>query len=133
MLHIFRIENGVLREKDVDTIMPSLAEDGSWIDLVDAEEDERNLVQQFLQAELPDSDDMEEIEASARFFSDEQGLHVHSLFLFQSEGRARTSTVAFVVQEGRLLSFRDSRLPDFRLLRLRVRRGWVKEIGRAHV
>ena len=69
---------------------------------------------------------MEEIEASARFFSDEQGLHVHSLFLFQSEGRARTSTVAFVVQEGRLLSFRDSRLPDFRLLRLRVRRGWVK-------
>ena len=41
MLHIFRIENGVLREKDVDTILPSLAEDGSWIDLVDAEEDER--------------------------------------------------------------------------------------------
>ena len=34
--------------------------------------------------------------------------------------------MAFVVQEGRLLSFRDSRLPDFRLLRLRVRRGWVK-------
>ena len=61
MLHIFRIENGVLREKDVDTIMPSLAEDGSWIDLVDAEEDERNLVQQFLRAELPDSDYMEEI------------------------------------------------------------------------
>jgi len=126
MLHIFRIENGVLREKEVDTLMPALAEEGSWIDLVDAEEAERNLVQQFLQAELPDSEDMEEIEASARFFSDEHGLHVHSLFLFQSEGRARTSTVAFVVQEGRLLSFRDSRLPDFRLLRLRVRRGWVR-------
>jgi magnesium transporter len=126
MLDIFRIENGVLREKNVDTIMPSLAQDASWIDLVDAEEEERNLVQQFLQAKLPDSDDKEEIEASARFFSDEQGLHVHSLFLFQSEGRAQTSSVAFVVQDGRLLSFRDSRLPDFRLLRLRVRRGWVK-------
>ena len=126
MLHIFRIENGVLREKDTESILPTLADDASWIDLVDSEDSERELVQQFLEAELPASDDMEEIEASARFFSDEQGLHVHSLFLFQSEGRARTSTVAFVVQEGRLLSFRDSRLPDFRLLRLRVRRGWVK-------
>ncbi|BAP14259.1 MAG: magnesium transporter CorA [Alcanivorax borkumensis] len=126
MLHIFRIEDGVLREKEVNATMPTLSEEGSWIDLVDAEDAERNLVQQFLQTELPDSDDMEEIEASARFFSDEQGLHVHSLFMFQSEGRARTSTVAFIVQEGRLLSFRDSRLPDFRLLRLRVRRGWVK-------
>ena len=126
MLHIFRIENGVLREKDTESILPTLADDASWIDLVDSEDSERELVQQFLEAELPASDDMEEIEASARFFSDEQGLHVHSLFLFQSEGRARTSTVAFVVQEGRLLSFRDSRLPDFRLLRLRVRRDWVK-------
>ncbi|MCG8392725.1 MAG: magnesium/cobalt transporter CorA [Pseudomonadales bacterium] len=126
MLQIFRIENGVLREKDTESILPVLAEEASWIDLVDSEDSERELVQQFLETELPDSDDMEEIESSARYFSDQQGLHVHSLFLFQSEGRSRTSTVAFVVQEGRLLSFRDSRLPDFRLLRMRVRRGWVK-------
>ncbi|MDX1804645.1 MAG: magnesium/cobalt transporter CorA [Alcanivorax sp.] len=126
MLHIFQIQNGILREKDPADILPDLAEQASWIDLVDAEDHERATVQQFLKEALPESEDMEEIEASARFFSDSQGLHVHSLFVFQSEGRTRTTTVAFVVQDGRLLSFRDSRIPDFRLLRMRVRRGWVK-------
>ena len=45
MLHIFRIEDGVLREKEVNATMPTLSEEGSWIDLVDAEDAERNLVQ----------------------------------------------------------------------------------------
>ena len=49
MLHIFRIENGVLREKDTETILPTLADDASWIDLVDSEENERELVRPFLQ------------------------------------------------------------------------------------
>ncbi|EKF74041.1 Mg2+/Co2+ transporter [Alcanivorax hongdengensis A-11-3] len=126
MLHIFQIQNGILREKEPEDILPMLAEKASWIDLADAEDDERATVQQFLQEELPDSDDMEEIEASARFFSDAQGLHVHSLFVYQSEGRSRTTTVAFVVQDSRLISFRESRIPDFRLLRMRIRRGWVR-------
>ena len=126
MLQIYRIENGVLREKATDDMLPVLAEEASWIDLEEPDEAERNQVQQFFKDEMPDSDDMEEIESSARYFSDEQGLHVHSLFLFQSEGRVRTSTVAFVVQAERLLSFRDTKLADFRLLRLRIRRGWVK-------
>ena len=126
MLQIYRIENGVLREKATDDILPVLAEEASWIDLEEPDEAERDQVQQFFKDEMPDSDDMEEIESSARYFSDEQGLHVHSLFLFQSEGRVRTSTVAFVVQAERLLSFRDTKLADFRLLRLRIRRGWVK-------
>lgn len=126
MLHVYDIENGVLRERDVEQLTPATADAASWIDLVDATEDERHQVQHLFRQSLPDSDDVEEIESSARFFHDEHGLHVHSLFTYQAEGRHRTSTVAFVLQPGRLLTFRDSRLPDFRLMRMRMRRGWVR-------
>ena len=128
MLHLFAIENGILREKEgtgegINAIHPQHA---SWIDLVEPDEQERQHVEAFFEDTLP-ADDKEEIESSARYFSDEHGLHVHSLFLLQSEGRSRTSTVAFVVQEERLISFRDDvRMADFRLMRMRIRRGWVK-------
>ena len=126
MLHVYDIERGVLRERDVAELTPGTADAASWIDLVDASDEEREQLQHLFRQNLPESDDVEEIEASARFFHDEYGLHVHSLFVYQAEGRHRTSTVAFVLQPGRLLTFRDSRLPDFRLMRLRVRRGWVQ-------
>ena len=126
MLHVYDIEKGVLRERDVAELTPGTSDAASWIDLVDASDEEREQLQHLFRQNLPESDDVEEIEASARFFHDEYGLHVHSLFVYQAEGRHRTSTVAFVLQPGRLLTFRDSRLPDFRLMRLRVRRGWVQ-------
>ena len=126
MLHVYDIENGVLRERDVADLTPTTSDAASWIDMVDATDEERQQVQHLFRQALPDSDDVEEIESSARFFNDEHGLHVHSLFVYQAEGRHRTATVAFVLQPGRLLTFRDSRLPDFRLMRLRVRRGWVR-------
>jgi magnesium transporter len=126
MLHVYDIERGVLRERDVAELTPSTADAAAWIDLVDATEEERQEVQHLFRQVLPESDDVEEIEASARFFHDEHGLHVHSLFAYPAEGRHRTSTVAFVLQPGRLLTFRDSRLPDFRLMRMRMRRGWVR-------
>lgn len=130
MLHLFNIENGVLREKDASAdgagSLEEKALQAKWLDLVEPEEHERDLVQSFFKDELP-TEDKEEIESSARYFSDEQGLHVHSLFMLQSEGRSRTSTVAFVVQNDRLISFRDDiRMADFRLMRMRIRRGWVK-------
>jgi magnesium transporter len=128
MLYVYDIEDGVLRERDVAGLTPDTAKEASWIDLVDATDEERQEVQHLFRQALPESDDVEEIESSARFFHDEHGLHVHSLFVHQSEGRHRTSTVAFVLQPGRLLTFRDSRAPDFRLMRMRIRRGWVRAL-----
>ncbi len=128
MLHLFNIENGVLREKGSASHPAdgALIGQASWLDVVEPDDAERGLVQSFFEDALP-SDDKEEIESSARYFSDEHGLHVHSLFLMQSDGRSRTSSVAFVVQDDRLISFRDdTRMADFRLMRMRIRRGWVK-------
>ena len=81
MLHVYDIERGVLRERDVAELTPGTSDEASWIDLVDASDEERQQLQHLFRQNLPESDDVEEIEASARFFHDEYGLHVHSLFV----------------------------------------------------
>ena len=126
MLYTFSLQGGVLREVASDADAAANLELAQWIDVVDGQEEERARLERVYQAELPGSDDVEEIESSARYFTDSQGIHVHSLFLYQSEGRHRTTTVAFILQPDRLLTLRDTEIPDFRLMRMRIRRGWMR-------
>lgn len=93
-----------------------------WVDLVDPDNDERALVEARYRQHLPDPDEVEEIEATARFFEDQDGLHIHSLFLHEVQGRLRNSTVAFTLGAERLVTLHDHPIPVFRLLRLRSRR-----------
>ncbi|MBQ0755357.1 MAG: magnesium/cobalt transporter CorA [Gammaproteobacteria bacterium] len=125
MIYTFDIRRGYLWEQDVQPDNGEALLACHWIDLVDAQDAERDLIQQVLTATLPDSDEVDEIEASARYFTDEEGMHVHSLFLYQSEGRHKTTTVAFILQPQRLLTLRDNEIPDFRLMRMRIRKGRV--------
>ena len=66
--------------------------------------------------------DVDEIEASARFYEDAGGLHIHSLFLQEVEDRPRNTSVAFTVTRERLFTLREREIPAFRLLRMRARR-----------
>ncbi|MEH6649579.1 MAG: magnesium/cobalt transporter CorA [Motiliproteus sp.] len=122
MLRVFTIVNGRLAEQKAsqEGATPEL-KGGAWIDAHEPSEEERDKLEEFLRAELPESDDVEEIESSARYFIDQSGIHIHSLFLAQSEGRHQTVTTAFILQPDRLISVRDGDLADFRLLRLRTR------------
>jgi len=127
MLHVFTITENTLKELrhgPGGDAMP-IAE-AKWVDITDPTDAERELIETVHRAPLPDPDEMEEIEASARYFIDSEGIHVHSLFLYQSEGRHKTESVAFILNERQLLTFRDTELPDFRLLRMRTHRGWVE-------
>nr|BBC69164.2 Fluorescent Mg2+ indicator [synthetic construct] len=66
--------------------------------------------------------ELEDIEASARFFEDDDGLHDHSFFFFEdAEDHAGNSTVAFTIRDGRLFTLRERELPAFRLYRMRAR------------
>jgi len=105
---------------------PEQLRESVWIDLQEPTEEERQTVDKLHPAGLPDAEDVEEIEASARYFTDRNGIHVHSTFLNPSEGRMRTSTVAFTLLPDKLLTLRDTDLADFRLLRMRMRRGQVE-------
>lgn len=98
----------------------------AWIDLQEPTESERQAIDALYPASLPDADEVEEIEATARYFTDGQGIHVHSSFLYQTGGRHETSTVAFTLRPDQLLTLRDVELADFRLYRMRARRGQVE-------
>jgi len=126
MLRAFKLSHGRLTETDTLGLGAEQLRTSAWIDLQEPTEDERRIVDTLYPASLPAEEDVEEIEPSARYFTDQHGIHVHSSFLFQSEGRTRACTVAFTLRPEQLLTLRDVDLADFRLLRLRARRGQVE-------
>jgi magnesium transporter len=127
MLRLFSVDQGVIKNLKVD---PEQAEQfihrANWIDARDPDEKERRLLEKLVHNDLPESDEIDEIEASARFFVDSAGIHVHSLFLGQRDGRHTTSSVACILQKNRLITIRDGELADFRLLRMRARQGQIE-------
>lgn len=126
MLRLFDFTSGKLREQKLEgAILDHSIFKVGWVDAQDTSDEERDRLEALLHTELPESDDVEEIESSARYFVDSNGIHVHSLFLAQSEGRFDPVTVAFILQTQRLISVRDGELADFRLLRMRARRGQI--------
>ena len=96
--------------------------EATWIDLVKPTDEERQRVEASYRQHLPEPHEVEEIEASARFFEDDAGLHLHSYFFHKIDGSLRNSTVAFTLGENRLFTLHDYDLPAFRVFRLRARR-----------
>lgn len=93
-----------------------------WVDLIEPEQAERDRVQLELGQNLATRLELEDIEASARFFEDEDGLHIHSFFFYaDADDHAGNATVAFTLREGRLFTLRERELPAFRLYRMRAR------------
>lgn len=94
-----------------------------WLDLVDPTDEERRLVEVQNQQTLPETEAVEEIEASARSYQDEAGgIHVHSMFLHKVDDRPRNTTVAFTLSGDQLITLREREIPAFRLLRMRAKR-----------
>ncbi|MBU2021956.1 MAG: magnesium/cobalt transporter CorA [Gammaproteobacteria bacterium] len=134
MLKFFKIRNGLIQEvSKEDENLTTLQKEANWIDAAEPDDDDRLQLKALLRTDLPESDDVEEIEASARCFVDQAGIHVHSLFLNQTEGRHKTSTVACILQQDRLITIRETELADFRLLRMRARRGQIAVDSPAHL
>lgn len=119
MLSAFQLENNRLTRLEAEESQPLI--DAVWVDLVEPDDDERLRVQSEL-GQSGDTPELEDIEASARFFEDEDGLHIHSFFFFEdAEDHAGNSTVAFTIRDGRLFTLRERELPAFRLYRMRAR------------
>jgi magnesium transporter len=120
MLTAFTLTNGILEQVNSDE--PTQLARAAWIDLTNPDDGERQRVQAMYRQHLPAVDEMEEIEASARSYEDENGLHIHSLFLQELEGRTANATVAFTLSGKRLFTLHEHSLAVFRLVRLRARR-----------
>ena len=122
MLNAFELHNGRLRQIPVESRDELAALKPIWIDLVAPTEKVRAWVGEHFGLELPDPDELTDLEASARFYVEDNGeVHLHSDFLLDMEEQSRNVAVAFVLHRDILFSVRKEELPVFRLQRLRAR------------
>jgi magnesium transporter len=93
-----------------------------WVDLVAPTTDIRNWVGNFFDVQLPDPSSLTDLEASARFYVEDNGeIHLHSDFLLDTKEESRNVAVALILHKDVLFSVRTEELPVFRLQRLRAR------------
>ena len=123
MINVFVLQNGRLNQAtiasrhDLENVAPV------WVDLTDPSEEERTWVKAKYGVILPGEDEVQDIEASARYYEAENGdLHLRTDFLLEEEdGPSRVVTVAFILSGKILFSVHNDDLPVFRLVRMRAR------------
>ena len=129
-LNAFELHNGRLRQIPVTSTKDLASISPIWVDLVAPSAEMRYWVGEFFGLELPDPDSLTDLEASARFYVEDNGeIHLHVDFLLDANEEARNVAVAFILHKDILFSVRKVELPVFRLQRLRARTqpGYVTE------
>jgi magnesium transporter len=100
--------------KKLVNLRAELPQDAVWIDLNDPTDQERNWVRELYAQELQFIEELGEIEASARYYRDETGVHINLYFLALENGLARNVNVAFTINNNRLFTLRTDELPEIR-------------------
>ncbi len=131
MLNVFTLANGRLFQEEIESLESLARFKPIWVDLENPTLEERRWVKQHFGLSIPEDAMDDDIEESARFFTEDNGeLHVRSDFLIDDEEDPRAIRVAFILNEhnhtlksqGVLFSIHDEDVPVFRLLRMRARR-----------
>jgi magnesium transporter len=123
MINVFVLQNGRLNQVAIASRADLEHVPAVWVDLTDPTEEERDWVKATYDVTLPGEDEVQDIEASARYYEAENGdLHLRTDFLIEEEdGPSRIVTVAFILAKKILFSVHNDDLPVFRLVRLRAR------------
>ena len=123
MINVFVLQNGRLNQVTIESREELESVAPVWVDLTDPSEEERVWVKAKYNVILPGEDEVQDIEASARYYEAENGdLHLRTDFLLEEEdGPSRVVTVAFILSGKILFSVHNDDLPVFRLVRMRAR------------
>lgn len=113
MLTAYVVNNQILQKKLVNQFS-ELTADIRWLDLNNPTEQERQWVKQAYGQDLLFIEELGEIEASARFYRDEYGLHLHLYFLHNMNDNARNINVAFTINQNRLFTLHAEEVPELR-------------------
>ncbi|MEF8727373.1 MAG: CorA family divalent cation transporter [Accumulibacter sp.] len=93
-----------------------------WVDLIAPTKKVRGWINQLFDIDVPDPGNLTDLEASARFYVDDEGhTHLHSDFLLDTREESRNVPVAMILHEQVLFTVRSEELPVFRLQRARAR------------
>ena len=117
MLNIFTLESGRLVAIQPDEIA---LRKPIWVDVVEPSDTERAWVKETFSVTLPHPEHLRDIEASARFYEENEELHVRSDFLRGKEVGTLSVIVAFVLARNVLFSVHDEDLPLFQMFRQRT-------------
>ncbi|MBL0226005.1 MAG: magnesium and cobalt transport protein CorA [Geobacteraceae bacterium] len=122
VVNAFELAQGRLTQTTIESVEDLEGVKPIWVDLVGTTKSDRRKIGQFFGLELPDPEELTDIESSARFYVEENSeIHLHSDFLLDKEGKSRNVPVAFILFKDILFSVREEELPVFRLQRLRAR------------
>lgn len=122
VVNAFGLIQGKLRQTTIESVEDLEGLKPIWVNLVETTKADRRKIGDYFGLKLPDPEDLTDIEASARFFVEENGeVHLHSDFLLDQEGDSKNVPVAFILFREILFSVRQEELPVFRLQRLRAR------------
>ena len=122
MIRVFDLHEGLLRQVPIETKEDLARVKPIWIDLVRPENEQLAWASEIFGVELPNPEELTDLETSARFYVEENGeVHLHSDFLLDRKDESRNVAVAFILIKGTLFSVRSKELPVFRLLRLRAK------------
>jgi magnesium transporter len=131
MLNVFSLANGRLYQEEIASLEELSQFNPVWVDLDSPSSQEKQWVEQYYGVVIPANAMDEDIEESARFYSEENGdLNIRSDFFITSGDETRTARVAFILNlandevrsKGILFSIHEEDVPVFRLLRMRARR-----------
>jgi magnesium transporter len=117
LLNIFTLDHGRLvyiQPEEIASRKPV------WVDISAPSDEERAWVSTTFSITLPHPEHLRDIEASARFYEENEELHVRSDFLRGKEIDSLSVIVAFVLSRNVLFSVHDQDLPLFQLFRQRT-------------
>ncbi len=124
MLMAFTLNKGLLEQVAINAAT-DLVPEVIWVDAIKPTEEEREWLREAYRQELPTLEDITEIEATSRFYENDDGLHISSYFLNYADENSENISAAFVFCGERLFTLRKEELAAFRLFRLRARKGLV--------
>ena len=130
MINAFDLQQGRLRQIPIDSAEDLAVCRPVWVDLAESTEEERAWAESAFGVVLPETEDLGDIESSARFFEEDNGeLHIRSDFLREGESGGESIPVAFILKDTIVFSAHAVDLPQLRLVRLRARRqpGFVND------
>jgi len=128
MINAYTLSNGRLRKIHLNEQDDLGSDHPIWIDVVAPSDEERKWVEQAYHLTLPKPEHLRDIEASARFYEENNELHLRSDFLLGKESSSRSVTVAFVLSGNTLFSVHDEDLPVFYKRRL-ANHGQPDDVG----
>ena len=103
-----------------------LPSDVIWLDVNQPDKEERSWLETLFVEDVPEEDEMDDIESSSRFRVGPDGVHILSLFPQRLSTETRGVNMSFTMRKNLLISFREDDISIVRLLRYYIRHNKVE-------